>query len=90
MPLHESIENVLQRDAVQWIARMGGRRRHKNLILLIPRRRHELLQRRFEIKRDFRRDESLISHPAFRQTPRREGAGAAFGFSFFGFLISFF
>ena len=90
MPLDKLIENALQRDAVQWIARMGGRRRHKDLIPWIPRRRHELLQRCFEINRDSRRDESLISHPAFRQTPRREVAGAAFGFSFFGFLISFF
>jgi len=49
-----------------------------------------LLQRRFEIIRDFRRDESLVYPRASRQEPRREVAGAALGFSFFGFLISFF
>jgi hypothetical protein len=35
-------------------------------------------------------DESLVYHRASRQEPLREVAGAAFGFSFFGFLISFF
>ena len=35
-------------------------------------------------------DESLVSHQASRQEPLREVAGAAFGFSFFFFLISFF
>jgi hypothetical protein len=36
------------------------------------------------------RDESPVDHRASRQEPRREVAGAAFGFSFFGFLTSFF
>jgi hypothetical protein len=49
-----------------------------------------LLQRRFEIIRDFLRDEPLVYPRVSRQEPRREVAGAAFGFSFFGFLISFF
>jgi hypothetical protein len=35
-------------------------------------------------------DESLVYHRASRQEPLREVAGAVFGFSFFGFLISFF
>ena len=60
------------------------------LLLPILRHRRERLQRRFEIIRDCLRDESLFYHPASRQGLRREIAGAAFGFSFFGFLISFF
>jgi len=60
------------------------------LPLQIPRNRGEWLQRRFEIIRDSLRDESPVYHRASRQEPRREVAGAAFGFSFFGFLTSFF
>jgi hypothetical protein len=40
--------------------------------------------------RDFQRDESLVCDRASRQEPGRKVAGAAFGFSFFFFLISFF
>jgi hypothetical protein len=35
-------------------------------------------------------DGSLVYHRAFRHERLRAVAGAAFGFSFFGFLISFF
>jgi hypothetical protein len=46
--------------------------------------------RRRQVIRNFRHDESPVEHRASRQEIRREVAGEAFGFSFFGFLISFF
>jgi len=45
-------------------------------------------RRHRNVTRDFQRNESLACHRALVQEPLRVASGA-FGFSFFGFLVSF-
>ena len=94
MPLDELIENALERDAVQRITRMLRGRWHWEVSNSSAGkvRRRPLPSSPFEVEKRARPcgDGKAGNPPASPQDTRREVAGSVFGFSFFGFLISFF